>query len=340
MQHFHVPGVSVTEFDAGEVVRSRCFGTLEMGSRKDVTDGSMFHACSISKMIAALCVLRLAQEGLLDLDGEANAYLTSWKIPDNPFTGEKKITIANLLAHQAGFHDPEGSFEPYNCKGRLPNVIDILRGTTIYHPGEIAPRCRPETEFAYSDAGYCVLAQIAEDVTGETIPQIAQKRIFLPLGLTHTFFWANNQEIDLAHCAAGHDQAGEIVSGTRACYPNVEGAGLWSTPNELALIVLDIIKAYHGEGANVLNQTMARAMLTPHGCVNFMGLGVFLGDDDGAPYFFSQGWGVGMQCKLRAYHQGQSGVVVMTNSEPGMEQDRALVGEIIGDVCNDGMKKR
>jgi hypothetical protein len=41
-----------------------------------------------------------------------------------------------------------------------------------------------------------------------------------------------------------------------------------------------------------------------------------------------------MQCKLRAYYKAQSGVVVMTNSEPGMEQDEALIGEIIEDVCN------
>ena len=60
---------------------------------------------------------------------------------------------------------------------------------------------------------------------------------------------------------------------------------------------------------------------------------MFPGDDHGQPYFFSQGWGVGMQCKIRVYYEEMRGVTVMTNSEPGMEQDKALVGEIIKEVC-------
>ena len=79
---------------------------------------------------------------------------------------------------------------------------------------------------------------------------------------------------------------------------------------------------------------MAQFMLTPFGCDGNTGMGVFLENDlSGNPFFFSQGWGIGMQCKLRAYRKGQSGVVVMTNSEPGVEQDESLVGEIIEYVC-------
>ena len=44
-------------------------------------------------------------------------------------------------------------------------------------------------------------------------------------------------------------------------------------------------------------------------------------------------WLARMQCKLRAYYEGEIGVVVVTNSEPGMEQDASLVGEIIRFVC-------
>ena len=124
------------------------------------------------------------------------------------------------------------------------------------------------------------------------------------------------------------------VEGIRAVYPNVEGAGLWTTPNELARILIDMVKAYHGMDSVILDYSVVRCMLTPYGCADYMGMGVFLEKDEhGEPYFFSQGWGIGMQCKLRVYYQKQSGVIVMTNSEPGMEQDKALVGEIIEYVC-------
>ena len=105
---------------------------------------------------------------------------------------------------------------------------------------------------------------------------------------------------------------------------------MWTTPKELALIALDIIKAYHGMESKILNQSTARLMLSPYGCADYVGMGVFLDvDEKGTSFFFSQGWGVGMQCKLRTYYKNQSGVIVMTNSEPGVEQDAALVGEII-----------
>ncbi|MCL2350126.1 MAG: beta-lactamase family protein [Defluviitaleaceae bacterium] len=319
MKHFNIPGVSVTRFEGGKIEWSKHFGTLEKGTNKTVNDNSIFHACSISKMITAICVLRLAQYGELDLHKDVNEYLASWKLPGSEFTKTKKITLANLLAHQAGLRD-------------CGDNIDILnKAVNIQY--------EPETDFDYSDAGYCIISQVLIDVLGETIPQAAEWIIFKPLGLTRTFFWEpgkNDYEgISLDDCAVGHNKHGNVVKEIRAVYPNAAGAGLWTTTRELASIVIDLLKSYHGNGGLVLNQEMAKLMLTPYGCTDDIGLGVFLGKDkNGNPLFVSQGWGIGMQCKLRAYTYGQSGVIVMTNSDPGMEQNDSLIGEIIKYVCS------
>jgi len=338
MNHYNVPGVSITYFTDGEVAWSKYFGALDKNTDRDVNDGSIFHACSISKMVTALCVLRLAQDGIIDLYRDVNEYLTSWKISDNEFTAKKKITLANLLAHQAGLYDCDGSFGPYCDGDTIPATIDILRGTSRYNHEEVRAKYAPETDFAYSDAGYCIISQVVEDVVGETIPQIAKRLIFEPLELTSTFFWEAGKEsydgISMSDCAVGHGSNGEVVEQIRASYPNIEGAGLWTTTNELVCIVIDIIKAYNGQGGVVLNRQMAGLMLTPYGCVDYAGMGIFLGKDErGEPCFISQGWGVGMQCKLRVYYEQQDGVIVMTNSDPGIEQNKALIGEIIEFVC-------
>jgi CubicO group peptidase (beta-lactamase class C family) len=331
MNHYNVPGVGVTYFDEAEIKWSKYFGLQEKGTDKIVKENSIFHACSISKMITALCVLKLAQDGKLDLYRDVNEYLTSWKIPNNEFTDKKKVALVHLLSHQGGFYDCDGSFGAYKQGDKIPKPADILAGKTNYHKGEVRVKYEPEKNWEYSDAGYCIIAQILEDVFGETIAQLAKRIIFDPLGLTKTFFWEIGKvDIDVANCVVGHNKKGEIVKEIRACYPNIEGAALWTTPNELACIAIDIIKSYNGIGGVILNQNMAKFMLTPFGCVDDVGMGVFLEKDkEGKSYFFSQGWGVGMQCKLRAYYEDIKGVVVMTNSEPGMEQDRALVGEII-----------
>jgi len=332
MNHYNIPGVSITHFAGGKIDWSKHFGTLEKGTDKTVNNNSIFHACSISKMITAICVLRLAQYGELDLHKDVSEYLTSWKLPDSEFTKAKEITLANLLAHQAGLRDNDVAFNPCKSGVDSPSLVDILnKSVTIQY--------EPEKDFEYSDAGYCIISQVLLDVLGETIPQAANWIIFKPLGLTQTFFWEPNKNeydgISLDDCAAGHDKHGNIVKEVRAVYPNIAGAGLWTTTSELATIIIDLLKSYHGNGGLVLNQETVRLMLTPYGCTDDVGLGVFLDKDKNEkPYFFSQAWGVGMQCKLRAYYEGESGVVVMTNSEPGIEQDESLVGEIITYVCD------
>ena len=336
MNHFNIPGVSVTYFANGETGWSKHFGTLEKGTDKAVNDCSIFHACSMSKMITAICVLRLAQYGELDLYKDVNEYLTSWKIPDNDFTKSKKVTLANLLAHQAGLVDAEGSFSPYKNGDAVPSPVEILKGTTIYNPKEVNVTYAPETFCEYSDAGYCIINQVLIDVLGETIPQAAEWIIFKPLGLTQTFFWEPGkneyESISMDNCAVGHNKSGNIVEEVRAAYPNIEGAALWTTTKELTSIIIDLLKSYHGKGGLILNQEMARLMLTPYGCDENAGLGVFLflnEDNEAESCFMSQGWGVGMQCKLRIYHEKQRGVIVMTNSDPGREQNDSLIGEVI-----------
>ncbi|MCL2840791.1 MAG: beta-lactamase family protein [Defluviitaleaceae bacterium] len=341
MKHFNIPGVSVTHFADGEISWSKHFGTLEKGTGKTVDDNSIFHACSMSKMITAICVLRLTQSGKLDLHKDVNEYLTSWKIPDNEFTKTKKVTLANLLAHQAGLVDIAGSFNPYKDGDSVPSLVDILKGATSYSPKEVNIKYEPETTCQYSDAGYCIINQVLIDVLGESIPQAAEWIIFKPLKLSRTFFWEMGRNaydgISIDDCAVGHNKHGHVVKEVRATYPNIEGAALWTTTRELASIIIDLLKSYHGKDGLVLNQEMARRMLTPYGCDEHAGLGVFLflnKDNETESYFMSQGWGVGMQCKLRTYIEGQSGVIVMTNSDPGLDQSESLVGEIIKYVCN------
>ncbi len=326
MREVRLPAVSAVYFADGEIQWRKAFGEIECGNGIAAHVDSMFHACSISKMVTALCVMRLAQCGVLDLDRDVNEYLKSWKIPSNEYTDKKCVTLKSLLSHQAGFLDHDGSFEP--IKGIAPANIDILKGSTPYHIGEVSPKYQPESQFAYSDAGYCVIEQIITDTCGESLYELIDKVVLKPLALRNVFFWESNRTHDATNCVSGHDMHGNVVENKRAHYPNPNGAGLWCTPKDLATIVLDIINSYNDNSGIILDQAHTRLMLKPHGCADFVGLGVFLGNDS-APFFMSQGWGIGMQCKLKAYPSQKRGAVVMTNFEPGKPQDESLTGEIL-----------
>ena len=333
MKYFNVPGISMTYFESGMIHWKKTAGVLQQNTNNKIDENSIFHACSISKMITALSALCLVQEGVLNLNTPVNELLTSWKIPTNKFTGIKEITLADILAHQGGFYDAPGSFEPYKSGTPIPTLLELLKGTGEYNLEEVHPQYTPQIDFSYSDGGYCVIAQLIKDVTGESLPQIAQKYIFTPLALQSTFFWEVGKEPKqfpktiIDNCAIGHNKHGNIVDELRAQYPNTEGAGLWSTPTELTTIVLDVLDSYHHKKGKILTTEMAERLLTPYGDKSFIGLGVFLDSKQGS--CFSQGWGVGMQCKLKFFPKTNTGLVVMTNSDPGCEQNKSLIGEII-----------
>ncbi|BFH13883.1 hypothetical protein J6TS7_27590 [Paenibacillus dendritiformis] len=142
-QH-RVPGVSIALICNGRLDWSGGYGELEAGSGRKVTANSLFHACSMSKMVTAVGVLRLVQAGVLELDAEANRYLRTWRLPDSPYTSDVNVTLRHLFAHQSGIADLPGSFGIYRTTDPLPTVKEILAGSTPYHSDRTSPTCAGE----------------------------------------------------------------------------------------------------------------------------------------------------------------------------------------------------
>jgi CubicO group peptidase (beta-lactamase class C family) len=73
------------------------------------TKDTLFQAASISKPVTALAVMRLIEEGKLDLDQDVNQKLAGWKVAENEFTKKEKVTLRRLLSHSAGLTFPPWS---------------------------------------------------------------------------------------------------------------------------------------------------------------------------------------------------------------------------------------
>jgi Beta-lactamase len=99
MRHYNVPGVSVAFFDHGQILWTRTYGFADVAGRKPVTTETLLQAASISKPVSALAALRLVQEGKLTLDEDVNAKLHTWKVPENEFSKEQKVTLRRILSH-------------------------------------------------------------------------------------------------------------------------------------------------------------------------------------------------------------------------------------------------
>ncbi len=349
-----VPGLGVAVVENGLVVHTGGSGVADARTGWSVQSSTMFHACSVSKLVTAVGVLRLVELGQLDLTSDVDTFLTSWQLPrvlPEPPADEEApaavgpVTIAHLLANLAGIDDPDASFGV--TTGPTPPMLDLLEGRTPGHAGPVRAVRAPEVEFAYSDAGYCVLQQVVEDVTGEPFADAMDRLVLEPLGLGSTLFWdrpdgtPDAEQVDagrlegtvLSEAAAGHGPAGHVVQGGRAFYPYLAAAGLWSTPVDLARLLADLVASWNGSVSGLLRPSTVRTMWTGPAGAAFAGLGVFLLRAGGELVVQSHGWGEGFQSVVRAYPRRQAVVAVMINADPGVPQDESLVGQAVDAVA-------
>lgn len=328
MKHYNVPGLSIALFENGQISRTEYYGLLEEGSDRKVNENTILSACSISKFLTGIIAMKLINQGFLDLDEDVNNFLVTWKVPENEFTKNERVTLRNLLSHQSGIKDPEGSFSELNSKSGTPSMLELLEGKTSYCKYPIQVQTEPGSEFHYSDAGFCVIQQLIEDVTKKPFYEVVNELIFLPLGMENSYLNTTILEMDKEGFACGHNKNGELVDLKYPIYPYPAASGLWTTATDLAGLVLELLNALRGESKIGISESLAEEMITQQNGKSWAGLGVFLEGAENELEITSLGWGVGFQCMMAAFPYQEKGAVIMTNAELGMHQMEGIIGEI------------
>jgi CubicO group peptidase (beta-lactamase class C family) len=331
MQKFSVPGVSVAVIDEGRLVAADAWGVTVSGGNEPVTTETIFQAGSVSKPVAAVLALSLLGDGKLRLDRPVNEVLKSWKVPDNEFTEASPVTLRHVITHQAGF--TPFSYLISRSDATVPGMAELLRGGIHDWPA-VTVEFVPGSKHAYSNAGYCVLQLLLEDLSGLSLHELATGRIFGPLGMGHSTFDEPLSTALLATAASGHrrERANEgskpepvPVEGKAEIAPGATG-GLWSTPSDLAHFAAAVMRAYRGEDEEVVPHDLALEMLTPQ--VANEGLGIYI-EGAGPTLRARHGGGmVGFIANLVFYPNVGKGAVLMTNSEGGRWLNQELIAAI------------
>lgn len=329
MKHYNVPGLSLTLIENNHISVTENYGVLEARENKNVTTTSIFSACSISKFLTAMLVMKLTEQGLLDLDEDVNVRLVSWKVPCNAFTENKKVTLRNLLSHQSGIIDPKGSFtELDSIIGPPPSMFELLEGKTPYCKDSIEVKHEPESEFHYSDAGYCIIQQLVEDVSGKPFQQVVNEFLFKPLAMENSTLDMKRLATNSEDFSCGHNKYGEVVEGEYPIYPYPAASGLWTTSIDLTKLALELINTLKGESKIGISARRAKEIISPQGGYAWSGLGVFLEGSEKEFEITSLGWGIGFQCMMVLFPNMEKGAIIMTNAELGVHQMEGIIGEI------------
>lgn len=324
-----VPGVSIAIIRNGRIDWVSGYGVTVLGG-SSVTDETMFEAASMSKPVTALGVLKLAQEKKIDLDADINLYLKRWKIPENEFTADHKVTVRELLNHTSGIGTHPGGV--YNPAQPLPTLMQVLNGEKPAKTAPVRVEAIPGTKFAYSNGGYLLLQMIVEDVTGESFAAYMQRSILKPLAMNHSTYEAPLPARLMPSAATAYSGDGtKPIPPSQFYEPNLAAGGLWTTPTDLSKLLLEIQKEYAGVSSRILNKNQARSMLAPGmgpSPVLHWGLGFEVGGDPADPYFEHEGSAFFENDMLAYVHGG--GLVVMTSGGDG----HSLAAEVVRSVSH------
>ena len=323
MKEVKVPGVSISVIKDYKLEWSKSFGVTDVVGRKKVNHETVFEACSMSKPVFTYLVLRLAEQGKLDLDKPLSDYLSEEFVsPEEDYS--KMITARMILTHTSG----------------LPN----WRKGGEERGGPLPIYFKPGTKFSYSGEGMYYLQRVVEHITQEPLEVFAKHELFNKLGFKSTsFVWTKQLDSQIA---TGHNNLGKCNK--RSKYTHADAAyTLYTTPDEYAKFIIEIMKP-DSTGKVSLSNDLITEMLSHQirsdvrdvidrpghaiGLFSYRGLGWGIDSTITGNIIYHSGANrTGFRCYSQFDREEGSGIVIMTNSENGSKLWERLISAV-GDL--------
>lgn len=251
------PGVGAVVWHKGEIVAEHYVGTASAAT--PVTAETLFPLASVTKPMTASAVLTLVDEGSVSLDEPVGRLVPAFRTGPPPGSEgvdpslerlRPTVTARQLLSHTSGLPEDLGPRENrYDEMVDLETIIDQLsRMPLVFAPG---------TELRYSNAGFAVLTQLAERVSGVPLWQLARERIFVPLGLEDVFADPPQEELPRVATLADTRHVGtdlETYNGTYWRGLALPWGGLFGTPRD----AVRFAAAFLPSGRPVLSHAMTK----------------------------------------------------------------------------------
>ncbi len=211
-------------------------GWADLDRGEALRESHRFPAYSITKLITATAVLRLAASGRIGLDDPAGQHLRMVRLAD------AAVTVRELLSHTGGVDSPGELFA-----ARIPDLAEVT--------GPVLACTGPRGTFRYSNGGYAALGQLISDVTGRPYPEAAARLVLEPLGMISSSFpgrWPGRDAVTGYRLA---EDGSFQPTPAQVCVIPAAG-GLWST-------AADLVRFGRGWGG-LLPGGLAREALRPH----------------------------------------------------------------------------
>lgn len=334
-----VPGVSVAMVIDGEPVWAGGFGVADVETGARVTADTVFEIASVTKPVTAWVILKLAEEGRIDLDAPIETYLDGWTLPPSGFD-HSKVTARAILAHGAGLG--EGGDSGGDPGETVPTLAEAANGVGMEY-GPIRVTHTPGASYHYSSKGFVLLEMAVETVTGEPFADYVTREVLVPLGMSSSAFaWTPELE---ARAAWGQDWYGNRLP--HYGHATKAQGGIVATASDVARFIAASMQGPGGAepGRGVITPESVQATFAPFPYTDdgaTIGLGYNLHLDGDTLIVRKSGDHRGYKAIVFAMPEIGAGLVILANSDraaPGIFADigcpwsRALTGDPMRKVC-------
>jgi CubicO group peptidase (beta-lactamase class C family) len=326
-----VPGLSVSVVKGDRLVWVKGFGVADLASSTPAMPQTSYLWFSMTKIVTATAVMRLAEGGNLDLDAPADEYFRGFKVVSQP----TPVTVRHLLSHSSGLANPlpvrwvRAADAPASDHSAFVGRLLAKNHKLKSVPGERA---------RYSNLGYLALGEIVSEVTGVSYEEYVREEILVPLGMERTGFSYSECAGDGA--ATGYQplwrpltplfkaalprgvvgpRQGRYVSFNPFYVKGPAYGGLVGGVDEAARFVRLHLNGGQVNGTRLLSAESVAEMqrIIPRGGKRDFGLGWFRSHEarERRPAFVEHlGGGAGFWNVMRIYPEESLGVVVMGNT--------------------------
>src|SRR5260221_5248239 len=251
----HIPGAGVALVTNGQLSWCGGIGKADLAANREMTCDTEFRVASISKTFVAMALLKLQEEGRINL--YARLQDVAPEIPfKNRWEATHPVRIVNLLEHTAGFDDMEPS-EVYNVHDRydfpLLEVFNRFR-----KPQSV--RWPPGTRMSYSNPGNAIAGYLIEKTTGKPFDQYIRETFLRPMGMEHADYPFT--EANKALLATAYEGSPPKPSGYPFIYLRPAG-DLKASPGELAKLVQFLLRRGKAGDAQLVNTESILRMEAP-----------------------------------------------------------------------------
>ncbi|MFT4604139.1 MAG: CubicO group peptidase (beta-lactamase class C family) [Rhodothermales bacterium] len=238
-------------------------GELFHSAGAEVDRNTVFQVASLSKWVSAFGVMKLVEQGLLDLDAPVDDYLTRWHLPPSEFDN-RRVTVRRILSHTAGIADGLGysGFEPGTPTQPIEESLTKASDADEGISGAVHVGMEPGSGFEYSGGGYTLLQLVVEEVTGQTFASFMNQAIFEPLGMSQSsYIWDDSSGFRLAEFYNG-----DGTEATHYRYTSLAATSLYTSLHDLERFFQVFLVGSDGEpiGRGVLDSDTIRMMREPH----------------------------------------------------------------------------